>query len=141
LDYVIRKGTATDDGFVARAWVDTVRGSARQFRAVDSGHFNRFHYKAAGELIKRCEVRVAAPPGDDVTIYGVAVLEPSSTLVHLVYVRKNLRRLGIAKRLLEGVDVPECCFTTWSQDAVWLLEKYPHMRHVPYWMGMESDDG
>ncbi len=132
-DFIVRKGTVSDEGFVAKSWVDTARGSSRQTRNIDAGSFNAFHYSMAKRILERAEIRIAAPPDDESTIYGFAVLEPG--VVHIVYTKKAWRRLGIASELVRGVGATDACFSTWSQDCTnWISDKYKGMRYAPYWM-------
>lgn len=133
LRYVIRPGTAEDEGFLARGWADTFRGSDSSVRRIEPIYFNRHVYPRIGVLLKRCEVRIASPTADDSTIYGFAVLEPR--VVHMVYTRKPFRRMGIARALLDGVDIRKCVWTTLSQDLrTWIRPKYRLGEYRPFWM-------
>jgi GNAT superfamily N-acetyltransferase len=141
LAYAVRPLLPSDTGFVARSWVDTARAGSRQARAMEAGAFNRWHYAAVAQLLasSSVEVRVAAPPEDDTTIYGFAVLE--GTCLHCVYVRKAVRRLGIARALVDGVNLESATFSLWSQDvAEWVLEKYPGLRFAPLWLRQYPGD-
>lgn len=128
----LRKGLPSDEGFVARSWAETVRGSAWQHRVIDSAAFSKAHYDFAGRLLKRCALTVAGPPDDDTTIYGFMLREPGT--VHLVFVTKPWRRLGIASQLLERAHADDS-HTLWTQDwAQWGRDRWPGRRYVPYWM-------
>lgn len=133
-EFVIRHGENGDEGFAAKCWVDTARGSTTATRNVDSGLFNEWHYSVVGNLLSRCQLRIAAPPNDDVgEIYGFVLYEP--TAIHMVYVKKTWRKFGIAKRLLGSMLEGDICFSTWSQDVgSWILSKYRNARYVPYWL-------
>jgi GNAT superfamily N-acetyltransferase len=108
---------------------------------MEDGVFKRFCHHSIEGILKRAEVRIASPPGDDFTAYGYAVLEPG--IIHFVFVRPSWRKMGIAKRLLEGVDVSTSTITTWSPDVSgfsgWIRNKYKSFRYVPFYM-REGDE-
>lgn len=129
----IRCGQTSDEGFVAESWAKTFQGSDASIRRIHPNFFNRSVYPRIEELLHGAEVRIASPADDDVTIYGFAVLEPG--LVHMVYVKKPWRRLGIAAALLQGVDLGACDWGTQSQDfREWIRHKYPMANYRPFWM-------
>lgn len=55
-------------------------------------------------------VRIACDPQDETTIIGFAVLTGDE--LHYVYVRDTLRKLGIARLLLDGLVVKTFAFKT-----------------------------
>lgn len=141
LEYRIREMLPTDEGFVARSWTATARCHGTMLK-VDAGLFSNWHHPIVEELLKSPTtiVKVAAPIGDDDTVYGFAVYEAGC--IHCVYVRKTFRRLGIAKALLQGVSIPDCSFSTWSKDvSQWAFEKYPGLRYLPLWLFMHPKRG
>lgn len=143
MDFVIRPHTQSDEGFLARSFVDTARGAHLSTRKVDAGLFNALHYVLAKDMLSSSTVRVAAPPDDETTIYGFSILQDG--MVRCVYVKKAWRRLGIMRRLLEGVPLKDTAFSLWSQDVSnWIWEKVcvPNgMRYVPYWFDLRSLKG
>jgi len=85
------------------------------------------------KVLARAELRVAGPPEDETVLYGFAVLEPA--LVHMVYVRQSWRRMGIAKRLLEGVQLEACAYSTHTTDmGQWIRHKHPMTEYQPFWL-------
>lgn len=141
LEYVLREMLPTDEGFIARSWVDTARAGTRQTRQIDASLFNAWHYPAVGALLKSPGVTVRVAGADDgLTIYGFAVYE--SGCVHCVYVRKTLRRLGLARALLTGVKLEGLAFSCWSRDVSdWVLERYPGLRYLPLWLSQRNSNG
>lgn len=141
LPFAIRPAIESDLGFVAQCWVREFRCSNGRLRKLDSHLFNRFCYPRVKHWLETSTVRVACPPGDAVTLYGFAVF--SEDLMHMVYVLNDLRRLGIAKALLDGVDWQKKAWTTPTEDVEkWVKQKHDlyRQRHVPFWM-IEVDHG
>lgn len=131
--FVVRERQQSDEGFVAQSWVDTFRGSDASLRRIEPGFFNRSVYPRVEEILKRAEVRIAGPADDELTIYGFAVLEHG--IVHMVYVKKAWRKLGIAQALLSGVDLASSVWSTQSQDfREWIRHKYTLAGYRPFWL-------
>lgn len=131
-NYIVRAGTQADEGFIAQCWADTFRGSSpRMKRLADTSLFNKFVYRRIEKILKTAKVKVAGPQASDI-IYGYSVMEPE--LLHMVYVRKPWRRMGIAKALLKGVSLESCAWTTPSQDMSWVCDKYRFLGYQPFYM-------
>ena len=137
-EFSIRVGTADDNGFIAKSWLETLRAS-HEARAIDSAIFSRHHSRIISNVLRRqsVTVRIAHPADSDFEILGFAVLAPGK--IHFVYVRKAFRKFGIAKKLCEGIDVKGSLFGTWSPDVQhWILEKYRGLRYQPNWAEVEE---
>lgn len=134
LRFIIRKGTEADWAMVADAWANSHRASSRATKLSDPACFFRHHHRIIDSVLKdpRTEVRIAAPPDDDFTVYGFAVLQPG--LVHMVYVKKPFRRLGLARKLLAGVRLDDSTFTYWTRDVTeWIHDKHRKLKFNIYW--------
>lgn len=134
LAYIVRPGGESDWPMVADAWVQSHRASSRATKISEAGTFFPHHHRMVDRLLKAedLEVRVAAPRDDDFTAYGFAVLQPG--LCHMVYVKMPFRRLGIAKRLLSGIQTEGLVFTYWtSAVGEWIYDKYPGLKYNPFW--------
>lgn len=111
--------------FIADSWTKTLRGSTKERRKAQEssffGHFNKHVDALLDDELTR--VRIATPPGDELMLYGYLVHRPPD-LLHMLYVKVPFRRRGIARRLLEGVEVKGAVLTQWSADlADWILPK------------------
>lgn len=134
LHYVIRLGGKTDWPMVADAWVNSHKASSRATKLSEPGRFFKHHHRIIDGVLKdeETEVRVAAPPDDDFTVFGFAVLQRG--LIHMVYVKKPFRRLGLARKLLTGIRLDETAFTYWTRDVgEWIHDKFPKMKFNPHW--------
>lgn len=134
IDFVVRPGTEQDWAMVADAWANSHRASSRATKLSEPAAFFRHHHRIIDGVLHApsTEVRIVAPPDDDFTVLGFAVLQPR--LVHMVYVKKPFRRLGLARKLLEGVRLEECQFSYWTRDVgEWIHDKFPAMRFNPFW--------
>jgi hypothetical protein len=55
--------------------------------------------------------------------------------VHMTYVRKGWRRMGIAKQLLTGVDLGKSTYTTHTTDLqAWIKTRYRLGEYRPFWL-------
>lgn len=116
---------------VADAWVQTAKASSRATRSADKGAFFKHHHKIVSGILGRAEIRIAAPPDDDFTILGFAVVEPGT--IHMVYVKAAFRRLGLARALLGEIQPKQSTFTYWTKDVQdWLWEKYRGIKYNPF---------
>lgn len=125
LDFILRPYTPSDRAFVVDSWVSTLRAATEETRFSDRDAFREYHWKRIDGLLddKRMAIRVAAPPDDDVTIYGY-LAEFSPDMLHMLFVKKPFRRQGVAKRLLEGHNLQSAVFTQWSLAVPkWILPK------------------
>ena len=131
--YVIRAGQASDKPFVAQCWAREFRASEGWVRQIDSDFITRCIYPRIEEILNRADVRVAGPPEDETTVYGFSVVEPG--LVHLVYVRRAWRRMGIATALLAGIALSKYKWTTQTREWLeWARHKYELESYQPFWM-------
>lgn len=95
--WVLRPAEESDRNFILGSWINANRNTTP--RALDSDVYNRGHNKLCNALLDRCACLIAAFPEDHSYILGWAVT--SSSAVHYVWVRKEMRRQGIAKDLLK----------------------------------------
>ena len=90
-----------DVGYILSSWL---RSDSHTYRARECGRIYSFEYhKILAQFLQRKPhptVRVCCLPDDEDAILGWSITEPDC--VHYVYVRKELRRQGIASKLLDG---------------------------------------
>lgn len=135
---VIRPGTPEDNDFVAKSWAETFRGNPAE-RRIEESFFKRAVYPRIHAVLERAQVRVACPREDGHVVYGFAVLEPAC--IHMVYVRRTWRKLGIAKALLAGVSLPDTDWSTQSSDfREWIRHKHQLRHYRPFW-AQENGNG
>lgn len=136
VEFRIRAFRPDDDGekqFVLKSWVGAARQCDMKTRRIDSHLFNAWMSPTAVSALGRSQILIAAPSDDDATIYGFAVFEPG--LIHMVYVRPQLRKLGIARALLATVPYRETAFSTWTSECSWVCDKHPKLKYMPLWLG------
>lgn len=105
----IRPGLVTDEGYIANSWIGSFMGSSKYAKRLQGRLVHGFCRPLVSELIKRAAITVAAPEDDDQTIYGYMVSGPG--IIHMVYVRKEWRRYGIATALVAGVDLARTAYS------------------------------
>ncbi len=125
LDCIIRGFTGTDRAFVADAWLNSLRAGTEETRRADWDAFKAHHNAAIDRILDDAAtvVSIAAPAGDDLTIYGFLVRRPGA--FHMLFVKKPWRRMGVAKRLLDGAELDGAVFTQWTRDVgEWILPRF-----------------
>lgn len=110
----VRVARDTDIAFIVDAWKRSYEGAAA-VKMCD----REFYRIEMERLIKRLFGRdgvstlIAYDPDDDDHMVGFAcftVHNPSRAELHYIYVKKDFRGKGIARRLLEGVPVESYTF-------------------------------
>jgi hypothetical protein len=117
LEVAIRSPRTTDDGYVFRSALKTIR-DGRQYRAMPSTMF----YDTVGERFRglwrdRTRIRiVACLPTDEDFIVGFCVGDPSVPLVDYLHVRGGFTGQGVATLLLNviGIDQESPAFITFE---------------------------
>lgn len=136
LDFVVRPFAATDRAFVADAWLNSLRAATDESRYADWAAFKAQKNAAIDKVLDDASTRlwIAAPKGDELTIYGYLVgadtrpemHPPAARVLHMLFVKKPFRRLGVATRLLAaaGVELGAAVCTQWTRDlGDWILKK------------------
>lgn len=126
LDFSIRTATDSDRAFIADAWLNTIRAGTEETRRAEWDSFRSHHHARIDTILDdaRTSVRIAAPAGDDVTIYGYMVFRPDEPVIHMLFVKKPFRRMGVATKLLGGHELDGVAFTQWScMLTEWILPK------------------
>ena len=110
--FYIRNLLPADEPFIVDSWVEANRETAR---AQDAGSVYYAEQKAlVRDLISRPTVttRVAHVPDDVDAILGWCVFDfGPKTVVHYVYVKRNARKLGVARALLEQLIPLDCYYS------------------------------
>ncbi|HEX9052278.1 MAG TPA: GNAT family N-acetyltransferase [Anaeromyxobacter sp.] len=106
---VIRHAEPSDVAVVSETWLESYRNDSPWAHRLTDRVFFAHHQPAVAELLSRSCALVACDPQDERVVYGAVVWEPltpEGPALHWVYVRKALRRFGIARRLLAATDLP-----------------------------------
>lgn len=103
-----------DVGFVLSSWLKSAGDAWTTLRSTDAARFqgvpigwfadvpHRFTRAAVAEILDRPTTRtvVACDPEDHGLIYGYAVAEPDTRIVHWCHVKHTLRRNGLATDMI-----------------------------------------
>lgn len=106
----IRLAEPSDVQFVVGTWIEGYRRGSPWAHRLRDRVFFRHHQPIIAALLERSEVLVACDQSDPRVIYGDIVYElssPEGPAVHWVYVKKSLRRLGVAAHLLAATGLPQ----------------------------------
>lgn len=128
----IRAGEADDLPFIFSAWLKSYRRSPTVKDVPAKVYFAKQH-DLIERLLTRSGVLIAHPEGDPSTILGFAVVSPIDTqTIHWVYVKHAFRRMGIARRLLAGLDLRKTVFSHLPPNAAWIADACPGISFNPY---------
>lgn len=131
---VIRPGASEDWPWIAQTWAESIRGGGREQRKVPSDVWSKHWYGLIGRVLATPGVVVLVTATEDdqgLPAYLVAEPRHGAHVLHMVYVRKDCRRRGLAKELLARYGARTWALTCWTQDVSnWALEK-SGMKYVP----------
>jgi hypothetical protein len=111
--FTVREGRASDHALVFSSWLGSDRFSRQ-------GQSCARVYQAEQERLVRdilarpgVTLRVACAPDDDDALLGWSVTAPAGPVpcIHYCYVKKGMRRLGVASALLGDLVTKRCEFT------------------------------
>ncbi len=106
--------------FIVDAWKRSYESSPA-VRGCDREHYRVEMTRAIRRLCDKATIRVACAENDPDTLVGFAVFSAVPGVawseLHYVYVKRDFRRMGIARQLLSGVDVSAYTFSTPSVRA------------------------
>lgn len=114
MSLLIRPAREGDMAFVIDAWKRSYEASPA-VRGADREHYRAEMSRAIRRLCSRATVRVACASEDDDHVVGFAAFsqpEGARAELHYVYVKKDFRGMGIARKLLADVSVGTYTFTT-----------------------------
>lgn len=98
----LRKATRRDIPFITSGWLKSFR-NAPFVRGVPNTVYYYHHHKLLETLIPRSTVLVACNAEDTDQLVGFICYETfkEGVLIHYVYVKQTLRKVGIAKKMFE----------------------------------------
>lgn len=131
---VVREASALDLPFVLSTWVESEEGHARLPGTRDEV-FAALRGKARA-LLARSRVLVAAPEDDAITV--LAWLCVDGGRVHYAYTRRNLRRHGFARMLLDAAEVPERFAVTCAPPKRWTYRRAQHDPRIGWMLAAAS---
>lgn len=131
---MLRPASPTDLGYVVHTWREVVRVALSARHGERAERFNHPGRTVIERVLSRSAILVAGPPDDPRTVYGFIVQEPGC--VHIAYVKKALRRLGIGATLVEGSGIRLGELAKPDRDfESQLAEAIPMVRYGPLWFG------
>lgn len=120
--WAIRAGTSTDYDFVVDSWLHANRNAPMGGRFAGQ-NYKREHRRLIGIALRRSVLRVACVPGETTATLGWALYEEPARVVHYVYVREGMRRLGMASALMKSFGPGPATFTHKIADETFFRSK------------------
>lgn len=136
LETAVRDVVPNDLPFIFTTWLQHYYASSRYTRRIPRRIYFAEYHKIVEAILARSAVLVATPADEPEIILGYAAFERRSPpVVHWVYVKNRMRRTGIARQLLEGVDLNKCVFTHWTHELDVQLEPKSRETLIAKWPG------
>lgn len=98
-----------DVAFVLDSWRRSFEG-APAVKGAERIHYRQEMTRAIRRILDRATVRVRCDANDEDTIVGFAAF--TGLELHYVYVKKEFRKMGVAKAMLEGLPIEAYTFLT-----------------------------
>lgn len=125
----VRDGIPSDWPYVIKTWLRTYKQSSSMTTRIRDFIFFPAHQKLVENILRSgVTLRVAVDAHEPGVIYGFVVHEKNS--LHFCYVKSSWRRMGIARKMLTGVEFDR--FTHLTHDAENLRDKFKWADFDPY---------
>lgn len=108
--YQIRKMNDEDRSFIFATWLRCYKHDSPLTKYIRRDLFFARHKAVIEKILASCEVDVACDGNDKDLIFGYIAHEKG--IIHFVYVKEPFRKLGIAKKLWQGVKNYKDCQTS-----------------------------
>lgn len=137
-EIVIRHALPEDAAYILATWLRFYKGNSPFTKRIRHKVYYRWHPRIIEAVLSRPATKafIAHPTGESEVIFGYLVTEwrGERPLVHFVFVKEELRRMGIGRALLEAsrVDLSQAIFTHWTYDVDQILPKFPGLTYDPY---------
>jgi hypothetical protein len=120
VSFRIREAKAEDIGFICDTWRGSFQHTSLVFQAAGVEAYRKVFALVTGRLLKGASAVVACDAEDEDALLGHAV--HTGPELHYVYVRggepaDSLRKVGIARALLEPLGITSYTWTTKSFEA------------------------
>ena len=135
----IRPMVEDDWGFIKYHWNRLTKISKDQIRK-DENFRQAMDDRQRMLLTTGSEIRMACYPENEKALFGFACCKPDEDVVHFVYVKNSFRFHGLAKLMLDGVDLEHVKATHWTPSAESIKQKHPeHIEFCPDIIGANID--
>lgn len=140
----IRKFIDPDTDFIYSSWLNSYKNDSSFARKIARSIFFKWHQKIVKIILSRPSTTISIACFDEMpeVILGYMIHEKQKEdedekdIIHFVYVKKDYRKQGIAKLLIESqsIHLNESLFTHFT-DTLYDLkikEKHPKFMYDPY---------
>lgn len=124
-----------DEGFIYSTWLNHYKHSSKFASRIKFDlYYSKHHSIIERILARKAKVLIAYPLDEPDIIIGWACYEGANDrpLLHFIFVKRAFRQMGVASRLLKGLDLNNLAFTHLTHDGELLLKKYPYFQYDPY---------
>jgi GNAT superfamily N-acetyltransferase len=111
----VRTSRQDDESFILSSWINSARGHGIAY-GVGPQAYHAGHRRVAERLLAANGAIVACAPEDPDVIYAWACVDERTNVLHFIYVKRDLRRAGLARRLLDeaGLGDGELSTSHWT---------------------------
>lgn len=124
-DIQIRPYEHTDKDFIYASWLESYRNSSVMTKRIRDSEYYAGQHAVIDSIMSRksTHISIAADVNDLSFIHGYIVSEP--LVVHFCFVKKKLRKAGIAKTLFNFSGLPDdiVYFTHWTDPMESLVNR------------------
>lgn len=137
-EILIRHAGPDDQNYVIATWLHHFKSNSYFAKRIRHAvYYDRQHRVISTILSRtRTQVLIAHPEGEPEVILGFLVSEDLTTYhsIHFAFVKEELRRMGIAKKLVThaGIDPDGAHFTHWTYPVNDLINRFPGLIYDPY---------
>lgn len=136
-EITIRPFVESDSPYIYSTWLKHYKYSSEFAMRIPAHTFYEMHKQIIERIINRksTQIKIASLKEDKEIIVGYLVTETykaPSPLLHWIYTKRTFRNMGIARHMLDTVDLSSSPFTHFTKDMSWLMKKYPGLNYNPY---------
>jgi len=106
----IRDALSTDLDFIYNSWLKNYQATSYFAKRIPKQVFMEEHAKRIKKCLETAQVKIASP--DEFLIYGYLIA--SNDCIHYVYVRPEFSRFGIAKMLVQSLNLKQIEASHWT---------------------------
>lgn len=135
-DILLRGVTQEDWAYLYATWLKHYKFSSDFAKRIPHSIFFHKHHLLIGSILRKKETvtLIAYPKDSPEIIVGYITYEKPSTrpVIHFIYVKRAFRKMGVARELIEVLDLSRGVFTHWTEDTDWIVRKVPSLQYDPY---------
>lgn len=136
MEVFLRPSNLEDNPFIVESWLEFYKIFSQFGKSVPARVYFKEHRRLIMKVMEFSKCFVACDPKDHGLILGFVCSESihqrNTDVLHFIFVRKDFRRLGIGKQLLDKVSQYQAVEFTHQGDLKSLWSNYASKVYNPY---------